>query len=217
MYDEKGKVTWETELDIYGRVRKFTGSSLSDCPFRYQGQYHDAETGLAYNRFRYYSPDEGIYISKDPIGLKGNNPTMYGYVKDVNSWVDVLGLLVLAGRASGPSPARNPQDIIPDSNGVVKSQAGLDNPLGKSSFDTPENMANVLKDTNVHEIKSTNLPEGLDIKADGVDVGGTRAKGHHTIFPTMDMTFDEFNFKLSQIETEKIGKIDKKGNYKACH
>jgi hypothetical protein len=33
-----------------------------------------------------------MYLSKDPIGLAGNNPTLYGYVKDVNSWVDVFGL-----------------------------------------------------------------------------------------------------------------------------
>jgi RHS repeat-associated protein len=92
MYDEKGEKTWETELDIYGKVRTFAGRSLSDCPFRYQGQYEDIETGLYYNRFRYYSPDEGMYLSKDPIGLAGNNPTLYGYVKDVNSWVDVFGL-----------------------------------------------------------------------------------------------------------------------------
>jgi RHS repeat-associated protein len=63
-----------------------------DCPFRYQGQYHDSETGLYYNRFRYYSPDEGMYLSQDPIGLAGNNPTLYAYVHDPNSWVDVLGL-----------------------------------------------------------------------------------------------------------------------------
>jgi len=31
-------------------------------------------------------------LSQDPIGLAGNNPTLYGYVKDVNSWVDTLGL-----------------------------------------------------------------------------------------------------------------------------
>ncbi len=29
---------------------------------------------------------------QDPIGLAGNNPTLYGYVGDVNSWVDSLGL-----------------------------------------------------------------------------------------------------------------------------
>jgi RHS repeat-associated protein len=89
---KKGKLVWETHLDIYGKVRTFAGRSLSDCPFRYQGQYEDAETGLYYNRFRYYSPEEGIYLSQDPIGLAGNNPTLYGYVKDVNSWIDSSGL-----------------------------------------------------------------------------------------------------------------------------
>ncbi|EEF78359.1 RHS repeat-associated core domain-containing protein, partial [Phocaeicola coprophilus] len=62
-------------------------------PFRYQGQYEDEETGLYYNRFRYYSPQMGMYISSDPIGLAGNNPTLYGYVQDVNTWMDIFGLL----------------------------------------------------------------------------------------------------------------------------
>ncbi len=62
------------------------------CPFLYQGQYYDQETELAYNRFRYYSPDSGTYISQDPIGLAGNNPNFYAYVGDSNAWVDVFGL-----------------------------------------------------------------------------------------------------------------------------
>ena len=49
---------------------------------------------MYYNRFRYYSPDSGTYISQDPIGLAGNNPTLYAYVHDSNSWVDVFGLNV---------------------------------------------------------------------------------------------------------------------------
>jgi RHS repeat-associated protein len=61
------------------------------CPWRFQGQYEDAETGLYYNRFRYYSPDEGIYISKDPIGLNGGI-NLYTYVHDPNYWIDSLGL-----------------------------------------------------------------------------------------------------------------------------
>lgn len=43
------------------------------------------------NTFRYYSPEMGIYISSDPIGLAGGFNT-YAYVKDTNTWVDVLGL-----------------------------------------------------------------------------------------------------------------------------
>ena len=61
-------------------------------PFLFQGQYNDYETELAYNRFRYYSPAMGCYISQDPIGLAGNNPTLYGYVKNTNGWIDVWGL-----------------------------------------------------------------------------------------------------------------------------
>ncbi len=52
----------------------------------------DEETELAYNRFRYYSPETGNYLSQDPIGLKGNNPTIYSYVSDVNTWIDSFGL-----------------------------------------------------------------------------------------------------------------------------
>jgi RHS repeat-associated protein len=94
MYDEDGKRSWSCELNSYGRVRSYEGQSKTDCPFRYQGQYEDAETGLYYNRFRYYDPSLGVYLSQDPIGLEGNNPTLYGYVKDTNLWVDILGLTV---------------------------------------------------------------------------------------------------------------------------
>ena len=90
-YDSAGDLVWEMLLDVYGRVMECRGDR-SLVPFRYQGQYEDAETGLYYNRFRYYSPEMGMYISSDPIGLAGNNPTLYGYVEDVNAWLDALGL-----------------------------------------------------------------------------------------------------------------------------
>ncbi|MFT9820082.1 RHS repeat-associated core domain-containing protein [Lysinibacillus sp. NPDC056185] len=70
---------------------EFTGEQ-DFIPFRYQGQYEDVEIGLYYNRFRYYSPSEGMYTQRDPIGLAGNNPNLYGYVNDTNSWVDLFGL-----------------------------------------------------------------------------------------------------------------------------
>jgi RHS repeat-associated protein len=92
MYDDRGNKTWEMDLDIYGKVRTVEGSSLSECPFRYQGQYEDEETGLYYNRFRYFDPDTGNYLSQDPIGLAGGNPTLYGYVRDVNIEIDNIGL-----------------------------------------------------------------------------------------------------------------------------
>ena len=47
---------------------------------------------MYYNRFRYYDPNAGSYISQDPIGLAGGNPTLYEYVGEPNSWIDMLGL-----------------------------------------------------------------------------------------------------------------------------
>ncbi|MEB3041589.1 RHS repeat domain-containing protein [Capnocytophaga gingivalis] len=96
--DSEGNEVWNRQLDIYGRVkREIKASSLGDdvrpfIPFLYQGQYYDFETNLAYNRFRYYSPETGAYISQDPIGLAGNNPTLYAFVKNLNTEVDVFGL-----------------------------------------------------------------------------------------------------------------------------
>ncbi|THU38462.1 type IV secretion protein Rhs [Niastella caeni] len=89
-YNETGKRVWELVLDIYGRARVVNGEK-NFIPFRYQGQYADEETGLHYNRFRYYSPEEGTFIAQDPIGLQGGL-ALYAYVNDPNAWVDILGL-----------------------------------------------------------------------------------------------------------------------------
>ncbi|MCE9108274.1 hypothetical protein HUK48_11075 [Prevotella corporis] len=106
--DSKGEVVWDCILDIYGDVLELRGKR-DFIPFRFQGQYEDQKTGLYYNRFRYYSPQMGMYISSDPIGLAGNNPTLYGYVEDVNSYLDLFGLEKCALSASdmkkmGPAP-----------------------------------------------------------------------------------------------------------------
>ena len=89
-YDDNGNVVWQADYDIYGNVRNLHGSRKF-IPFRQLGQYEDDETGLYYNRFRYYDPRIGNYISQDPIRLAGGNPTLYGYVEDCNKLVDILG------------------------------------------------------------------------------------------------------------------------------
>jgi hypothetical protein len=53
----------------------------------------------------------------------------------------------------------------------------------------------------------TNLPEGLDWIADGSDVGGPHAPGHHTIFPTRAMPFQEFNDLVHNLPWERGKRI----------
>ena len=88
-FNNKGEKVWERELDIYGAVREETGQK-GLIPQLYQGQWVDSETGLAYNRFRYYDNESGNYISQDPIGLAGGT-VLYGYVHDSNGWIDPFG------------------------------------------------------------------------------------------------------------------------------
>ena len=58
---------------------------------RFQGQYHDHESGLHYNRFRYYDPQTGRFVHQDPIGLEGgDNP--FVYAPNPSDWNDPLGL-----------------------------------------------------------------------------------------------------------------------------
>ena len=89
-YDDNGNIVWQADYDIYGNIRNLH-DSRKFIPFRQLGQYEDDETGLYYNRFRYYDPRIGNYISQDPIRLAGGNPTLYGYVEDCNKLVDILG------------------------------------------------------------------------------------------------------------------------------
>lgn len=77
--------------EVYNRNAPY--SDRIRIPFLFQGQYYDHETELAYNRFRYYSPETGAYISQDPIRLEAGLTNLYAYVHDVNAWVDPWGLV----------------------------------------------------------------------------------------------------------------------------
>ncbi|MCP3063770.1 DUF6531 domain-containing protein [Myxococcus sp. K38C18041901] len=90
LYDDQGELAWRMQLDILGVGR--ADVALESCPWRWPGQYEDPETGLYYNRFRYYDPSTGRYLSQDLLGLKGGLD-LYGYVPDPLIWLDPLGLL----------------------------------------------------------------------------------------------------------------------------
>jgi RHS repeat-associated protein len=61
-------------------------------PIKFQGQSLDTETGLHYNRFRYYDSDVGMFISRDPIGLLGGN-NVFQYAPNPIGWIDPWGLI----------------------------------------------------------------------------------------------------------------------------
>uniref|UniRef100_UPI002FE00F48 RHS repeat-associated core domain-containing protein n=1 Tax=Noviherbaspirillum sp. TaxID=1926288 RepID=UPI002FE00F48 len=87
---EDGKVVWLAKYRAWGRVHALDKEEVKQ-PLRFQGQYEDRETGLFYNRYRYYDPDTARYIMQDPIGLVGGtNP--FSYAPSSTGWIDPLGL-----------------------------------------------------------------------------------------------------------------------------
>ena len=78
-----------TTQTLYGK-RTWAGRCTS--PLLFAGQYEDAESGWAYNRFRYYNPTLGAYNAQDPLGLAPGLASAQGYVDHAAFWVDVLGL-----------------------------------------------------------------------------------------------------------------------------
>ncbi|KVN23049.1 sugar-binding protein [Burkholderia stagnalis] len=95
--DELGDIVWEARYKAWGeakeiiaRVSRTTRHAVRNA-IRFQGQQFDEETGLAYNRHRYYDATTARYVSADPIGLLGGvNP--FRYVLAPTGWVDPLGL-----------------------------------------------------------------------------------------------------------------------------
>ncbi|WP_047296772.1 RHS repeat-associated core domain-containing protein, partial [Pseudomonas lundensis] len=93
--DPTGQIAWSAQYKAWGEVKEQRSEwaqrqGLTN-PIRFQGQYHDHETGLHYNRYRYYDPRVGRFVSKDPISYAGGL-NLYAYAPNPVEWVDPLGL-----------------------------------------------------------------------------------------------------------------------------
>ena len=68
--DDAGEIVWWTErADPYGPIRVREGATL-EYNLRWPGHYYDPETGLHYNRYRYYDPGLGRYLQPDPSATR---------------------------------------------------------------------------------------------------------------------------------------------------
>ncbi|MCP2053796.1 UNVERIFIED_ORG: RHS repeat-associated protein [Pseudomonas fluorescens] len=94
----EGEIVWSAHYRAYGEIARLDVRKI-DNPLRFQGQYFDAESGLHYNRHRYYNPDIGRYLTPDPVKLAGGI-NVYQYAPNPTGWVDPLGLNTCPGNNS---------------------------------------------------------------------------------------------------------------------
>lgn len=131
--DGEGQVAWSAQYKAWGQAKE----AISDAayragirnPIRFQGQYFDEETGLHYNRYRYYDPDTARYLTQDPIGLAGGF-NVYSYTRNPTGWTDALGL-------SGSSAQRRNERRAQAKSGNVTCPTSCPCPSTQGSVDTP--------------------------------------------------------------------------------
>jgi len=113
---------WEARYKVYGNVVQYEVEAVENN-IRFQGQYFDAETGLHYNRNRYYHPVIGRFITVDPIGLLGGTNN-YEYAPNPLTWIDPLGLSCKEGDTYETTP-------------LLQKYKGEDNPSDPQRWNAP--------------------------------------------------------------------------------
>ncbi|MGW8192414.1 RHS repeat-associated core domain-containing protein [Sphingomonas hankookensis] len=90
LVNDNGELVWAAAYRGFGAIARTLVEKVPQ-PLRFQGQYHDPETGLHYNRARYYAPEERCFVQQDPLRLIGSvNFAMY--VRNPLDQVDPFGL-----------------------------------------------------------------------------------------------------------------------------
>ncbi|HBN7435530.1 TPA: type IV secretion protein Rhs, partial [Escherichia coli] len=105
LFNSEGKTVWRPgQTSLWGLALSLPADTGYPDPrgeldpeaapgLLYAGQWQDTESGLCYNRFRYYEPETGMYLVSDPLGLQGGEQT-YRYVPNPLGYVDPLGLAI---------------------------------------------------------------------------------------------------------------------------
>ena len=144
--DQSKNNVWHLQCKTVWKVREKSSEWAQreglKNPIRFQGQYHDHETGLHYNRYRYYDPRVGRFISKDPISYAGGL-NLYAFAPNPTGWVDPLGLARIPKSVKAKVALENQEvfgvetcekcltSVVPGK----KSQRGVTPPTNERQFD----------------------------------------------------------------------------------
>jgi RHS repeat-associated protein len=138
--DDDGRIVWRAEIAPFGTAALWPKNTIT-LNLRFPGHYFDVETGLHYNRFRYYDPQLGRYIQSDPWGIAGTY-NLYAYPANPLLDVDIRGL----GEENDKNCKQAGEDADADEKAALKRQKGdiaagedlglIDKPDMAPNFDT---------------------------------------------------------------------------------
>jgi RHS repeat-associated protein len=130
-----GTITTTYTYDSYGKLTASSGTTTN--PYRYVGRESDSETGVYYNRARYYDVSTGRFLSEDPAEFSGgsnfyryanNNPTLFvdpsGLEPDCKDCKIEVRCRGIQTKHLGASGFKHCDARVVDRNGVDHSLSG---------------------------------------------------------------------------------------------
>ncbi|EOL4062652.1 RHS repeat-associated core domain-containing protein, partial [Escherichia coli] len=135
LISKEGATEWCAEYDEWGNLLNEENPHQLQQLIRLPGQQYDEESGLYYNRHRYYDPLHGRYITQDPIGLKGGW-NFYQYPLNPVQYIDSMGLASKYGHLNnGGYGARPNKPPTPDPSKFpdIAKQLRLPYPIDQAS------------------------------------------------------------------------------------
>jgi RHS repeat-associated protein len=136
LIDPSGLTVWEGAYLPFGEVQipiRKIGN-----PFRFPGQYFDAETGLHYNYHRYYDPKTGRYLTPDPIGLWGGVNLFAYTINNPVNLIDPLGLWLAPGHRDLTARAMTATNAFTSASITMAVTANIDVDRPSNWFNNPD-------------------------------------------------------------------------------
>ncbi|WLH61520.1 RHS repeat-associated core domain-containing protein [Pseudomonas sp. FP2300] len=213
-----GQIVWSARYNGYGKLTelKHGGGEQLEQPLRFQGQYFDPESGLHYNRHRYYNPETGRYLTPDPSKLAGGL-NGYRYTLNPTGWVDPLGLVDCPG-TGGCRPTVGDQDPAAKV-GVDEGEPALPKPTAAELAE--KEVRRLDREQGMHMVSKHSLAVSDQVwkrrAIDGTDPLTGRTPSHRKGNPSSRFNSWELQLKAYELAIAKKNSghellVDKSGN-----
>lgn len=117
--DENGAAVIHYEYSPFGCLISDNKTDSIINPFRFSCEYYDTETELIYYNYRYYNPNLGRWLSRDPIGIEGGLNPYTICTNNTISFYDQLGLLSVIPTNDVKNAGRNSGRNLPSTGGFI--------------------------------------------------------------------------------------------------
>ncbi|CAN7676997.1 RHS repeat-associated core domain-containing protein [Pseudomonas brassicacearum] len=213
-----GQIVWSARYNGYGQLTELQhgGGEQLEQPLRFQGQYFDPESGLHYNRHRYYNPETGRYLTPDPSKLAGGL-NGYRYTLNPTGWVDPLGLVDCPGKG-GCRSAVGDQDPAAKV-GVDEGEPALPKPTAAELAE--KEVRRLDREQGMHMVSKHSLAVSDQVwkrrAIDGTDPLTGRTPSHRKGNPSSRFNSWELQLKAYELAIAKKNSghellVDKSGN-----